>query len=196
MLVSSGGRCSFCRHQQTGIFIKNRRWKPIYCCDVERLLGTDESYTDSKQKGRKVFQHYHGALGRQLWNTVQSTVGKWSQFTSKFFAPLGIELGVKMATTTEQYLLDNGPIDRFNALRVLRIRHYVIGNHKNSDMFVVPLSYVYNIQVHRSTNLRPFRRTITRLPAGPASKSHPIPPDTSEINVTVPIGLMSFTNWV
>lgn len=53
---------------------------------------------------------------------------------------------------------------------------------KDWDSFVFPWTYVYSVQVYRTTKMPPFSLAITSLPAGPTAIEHRRPPAVSEID--------------
>ena len=86
------------------------------------------------------------------------------QFASKFFAAVNYMLGVKHYLTTAYHPQSNGQTERFNKTLVQRLRHYVEEHQANWDIFVQPLTYAYNMQVHRSTGTTPYDLVLTRHP--------------------------------
>lgn len=74
------------------------------------------------------------------------------QFLRKFFQSLSSRLGIKHLTTTLYHPQTNGRGKRFNKIILTRMRHSVVEHLRNRDVFVQPLTYAHNTQVHRSTN--------------------------------------------
>lgn len=91
------------------------------------------------------------------------------QYAGNLFPVLCTILGVKHLTTTEYYLQTNGQVERCNRTHVARIRHYADDQLTDWDTFVAPLTFPYNLQVHRFTALGPFELTLMRMPSGPAT---------------------------
>ena len=78
-------------------------------------------------------------------------------------------MGIKHLTTTAYHPATNGQTERYNKTIVSRLRHYVNENQADWDDYLQPLTYAYNLQVHRSTRVSPFALTLSRVPPGPAS---------------------------
>lgn len=77
-------------------------------------------------------------------------------------------LCTKQSTKTAYHLLTNGQVKRNNKTILTRLRHHVADHQRDWDLFVQPLSYVYNTQLHRSTNTTEFSLVLSPNPAGPA----------------------------
>ena len=104
------------------------------------------------------------------------------QFESKLFAAICQFLGVKHSTTTAYHPQTNGQTERYNRTLVERLRHYVSDHQKSWDEYVQPLTYAYNIQVHRSTGTTPYSLVLSRHPPNPSIESFPtvVPTDSDE----------------
>ncbi|CAN8067637.1 unnamed protein product [Agarophyton chilense] len=103
------------------------------------------------------------------------------QFVSKFFEEICRALGTKHVTTTAYHPQANGQAERFNKTLVQRLRHYVADHQSNWHAYVQPLTYGYNLQVHRSTGTTPFDLALTRVPPNvvldePSSATDPATP--------------------
>lgn len=64
-----------------------------------------------------------------------------------------------------------------------RLRHYVAEHQKHWDKFEFCLTYVYNVQVHRTTKLRSFSPMILPLRIGATATARPTPSDVSKIDI-------------
>lgn len=107
------------------------------------------------------------------------------QFTSKFFAALCTQLGIKAMTTTEYHPQANGQVERFNRTIASRQQHYVAEHRCDWDAFVLPLTYVYNSQVHRATKLPPCSLFLTRRAPGPATVLYFLSPQMANKNTAL-----------
>ena len=90
-----------------------------------------------------------------------------SQFIAEFFKTVCYILGIKRKTTTAYHPQTNGQAERYNKTIAARLRHYVSEHQDNWDMFVQPLTYAYNNQVHASTGTTPFNLALSRSPPSP-----------------------------
>ena len=101
------------------------------------------------------------------------------QFTAKFFESVCGLLGIRHVLTTAYHPQTNGQAERFNRTLGTRLRHYVTEHQRDWDEFVQPLTYAYNMQVHRSTGTTPFDLVLTRHPPGIAVSipTSAVPPD-------------------
>ena len=88
------------------------------------------------------------------------------QFTAKFFESVSGMLGIRYVLTTAYPPQTYGQAERFNRTLVARLRQYVSEHQRDWDDYVQPLTYAYNMQVHRSTGTTPFDLTLTRHPPG------------------------------
>ena len=93
------------------------------------------------------------------------------QFAAKFFEAVCIINGIKHVFTTAYHPQTNGQVERFNKTLAARLRHYVSEHQKDWDEFVQPLTYAYNMQVHRSTGTTPFDLVLSRNPKGILTES-------------------------
>ena len=87
------------------------------------------------------------------------------QFAAKFFEAVCTMIGNKHVFTTAYHPQTNGQVERFKKTLAARLRHYVAENQKDWDEFVQPLTYAYNIQVHRFTGTTPFDLVLSRHPS-------------------------------
>ena len=93
------------------------------------------------------------------------------QFAAKFFEAICTMIGIKHVFTTAYHPQTNGQVDRFKKTLAARLRHYVGEHQKDWDEFVQPLTYAYNMQVHRSTGTTPFDLVLSRHPSGILTES-------------------------
>ena len=93
------------------------------------------------------------------------------QFAAKFFEAVCAMIGIKHVFTTAYHPQTNGQVERFNKTLAARLRHYVAEHQKDWDEFVQPLTYAYNMQVHRSTGTTPFDLVLSRHPKGILTES-------------------------
>ena len=68
--------------------------------------------------------------------------------------------------TTAYHPQSNGQTERFNRTLVERLWDYVNEHQRDWDDYVQPLTFEYNMQVHRSTETTPFDLVLTRPPSG------------------------------
>lgn len=74
---------------------------------------------------------------------------------------------------TANHTQASAQVERFNETIVTRLRYYVATHQRDCDLFVQPLTYVYDTQVYRSTNTTPFSLVLTRHPPGPTTFDNP-----------------------
>lgn len=114
------------------------------------------------------------------------------QFDSKFFAAICVRLGLKHLTMTAYHLQTNGQVKRFNQTIAGRLRQYVAEHQTDWDLYVQPLTYAHNAQVHKSTCTTPFSLTLSQQPAGPTTSNQaPVIPD----NMTEPPNPLSIRSY-
>lgn len=89
------------------------------------------------------------------------------QFVSQFFRTLCSLLGTKHVTTTSYQPQRNGQTERYNKTISYRLRHYLAENKRYFDHYLQLLTYAYNAQIHRSTNMAPVRLMLSRKPPRP-----------------------------
>ena len=87
-----------------------------------------------------------------------------TQFTSRFFLNVCRILGVKKVFTTAYHPQANGQAERFNRTILAQLRDYVSESQRDWDEWLEPLTYAYNMQVHRSTGTTPFDLVLSRHP--------------------------------
>lgn len=92
-----------------------------------------------------------------------------SQFSSTFFETLCNHLGKNHLTTTSYHPQCNGLVERYNETIASRLCQYLASHQRDLGLFVQHLTYVYNAQVHRSTNTTPFSLLLLRQTPGPAT---------------------------
>lgn len=91
------------------------------------------------------------------------------QFISKFFRAVCVEIHITPLTTTEYYMQTNGQVDSYNATISSQLRHYVDEEKQDCHSYVRPLTYSYNVQVHRFAKLIPFSFVLSLHPTGSTS---------------------------
>ena len=97
-----------------------------------------------------------------------------SQFTSKFFQNVCRILGVNNVFTTTYHPQTNGQAERFNRTILAALRHYVADHPRDWDLFTGAITFAYNSQVHRTTNLAPFELVLARAPKSLAVQAQPV----------------------
>ena len=93
------------------------------------------------------------------------------QFAAKLFEAVCIMICIKHVITTAYHPQTNGQVERFDKTLAAKIRHYVAEHQKDWDEFVQPLTYAYDMQVHRSTGTTPFELVLSRHPSGILTES-------------------------
>ncbi len=86
------------------------------------------------------------------------------QFIAEFFEFVCAVIDIKRIAITAYHAQTNGQTERYNQTLERRIRHYVNEHQDDWDLYVQPLTYAYNTQVHRSTSTSPFSLVLTRHP--------------------------------
>lgn len=89
---------------------------------------------------------------------------KRPQFLSKFSAALCDSMRNRLFTPTEYHLESNGQVEWFNKTLVARLRHYIDENQTDWDLFMQPIAYGYNTQVHCTTRTFPISLIHRREP--------------------------------
>ena len=96
-----------------------------------------------------------------------------SQFTSKLFKEICNLLGTANVFNTTYHPQCNGQVERFNRTILASLRHYVGEHPKDWDLFSDALTFAYNTQAHKSTNLAPFELVLSRPPPPVALQGEP-----------------------
>lgn len=65
-------------------------------------------------------------------------------------------------TTAAYYSQTNGLVERYNKRIIARLWQYFGTQQCEWDLFLQPLTYVYNTEVHLSTNTTPFSLVLTK----------------------------------
>ena len=87
-----------------------------------------------------------------------------TQFTASFFRNVCRILGIHKVFTAEYHPQTNGQAERFNRTIIAAIRNYVSDSQRDWDEWLGPLTYAYNMRVHRSTGTTPFDLVLSRQP--------------------------------
>ena len=96
-----------------------------------------------------------------------------TQFTARFFQNVCRLLGIRNVFTTTYHPQSNGQVERFNRTLTSALRKYVGQHPKDWALFSDAVTFAYNTQVHRTTNIAPFELVLARelrsiaLPAQP-----------------------------
>ena len=104
------------------------------------------------------------------------------QFISKFFQSVCSRLGIKNIFTTTYHPQTNGQAERFNRTILSAIRHYTAEHPRDWDLYTGMLTYAYNTQVHRTTNLSPFELVLSRRPRPLSVEAKPIFPEIESMS--------------
>ena len=102
------------------------------------------------------------------------------QFIAEFFEFICAVIGIKRLAITAYHAQTNGQTERYNQTLEKRLRHYVNEHQDDWDLYVQPLTYAYNAQVHRSTGTSPFSLVLTRHP--PSTVVETIATGTDRLN--------------
>ena len=96
-----------------------------------------------------------------------------TQFTARFFQNICRILGILNVFTTTYHPQANGQVGRFNRTLTSALRKYVGDHPKDWDLFSDAVTYAYNTQVHRTTNIAPFELVLARAPRSLALQAQP-----------------------
>ena len=80
-------------------------------------------------------------------------------------------IGIKHVFSTAYHSQTSSQVERFNKILAARLRHYLAEHQKYWDEFVHPLTYAYDMQVHRATDTTPFDLVLSRHPSGILTES-------------------------
>ena len=101
------------------------------------------------------------------------------QFAAKFFDSVCGLLGVRHYFTAFYHPQTNGQTERFNKTIMERLRHFAADYQTDWDLYIQPLTYAYNMQVHRSTGTTPFDLILSRHP--PSIAIRDVPQDSEDV---------------
>ena len=96
-----------------------------------------------------------------------------TQFTARFFQNICRILGVRNVFTTKYHLQANGQVESFNRTLTSALQKYVGEHPKDWDLFSDAVTYAYNTQVHRTTNIAPFELVLAWAPRSIALQAQP-----------------------
>lgn len=97
-----------------------------------------------------------------ILNTILADNGP--QFLSTFFAALCVSVVIKLVTITGYHPESRAQVERFNKTLVARWKQYIARHQSDWDLFVQPITYGYNIQVHRTTRASLLSLSFSREP--------------------------------
>ena len=95
------------------------------------------------------------------------------QFVARFFHEVCRILKIKNVFTTTYHPQTNGQVERFNRTMLAAIRHYLGDHPRDWDEYTHALTFAYNSQVHRSTQLAPFDLVLSRSPRSLSFEAKP-----------------------
>lgn len=84
----------------------------------------------------------------------------------KFFDTICAMLRVRRYLMTAYSFQTVGQTERLNETIVQRLPHYVEEYQRYWDIYLQPLTFAFNLQVHSSTKKIPFDLVLTRHPFG------------------------------
>lgn len=87
--------------------------------------------------------------------------GNGTQFGREFFESLSPLLWMKHQTTIECHIETNREAERLDKKVIARLKHYVPQQQRDWEIYVEPLTYVYDAQVHRTTSLPKFSLVLS-----------------------------------
>lgn len=111
------------------------------------------------------------AYGAPFYVLTDNFADNGPQFASKFFEAACTMIGIKHVFSTAYHSQTSSQVERFNKILAARLRHYLAEHQKYWDEFVHPLTYAYDMQVHRSTDTTPFDLVLSRHPSGILTES-------------------------
>lgn len=71
-------------------------------------------------------------------------------------------LGIGRTPITAYHPQTNGQAERYNKTLEARLRHYVSEHQDDLDLYVQPLTYAYNSQIHKTAVTSPFSLSLSR----------------------------------
>lgn len=83
-------------------------------------------------------------------------------------------LGITHLTTTIYYLQTNSQPELFNKTLVERLYHYLAEHQNEWHEYFQPLTYAYNVQVHRRPGTTPLDLELSRRLPGSQEEKSPI----------------------
>ena len=95
--------------------------------------------------------------------TLISDNGK--QFGAKCVQAVCSLLGIMNIFTSTYHPQTNGQVERYNRTILAMLRNYVKEHHNDWDRYATALTYLFNCDVHHSTNTSPFNLVLSRPPA-------------------------------
>ena len=96
-----------------------------------------------------------------------------TQFTARFFQNVCLILSMRNVFTTTFHPQANGQVERFNRTLTSALRKYVGEHLKDWDLFSDAITFAYNTQVHRTTNMAPFQLVLARAPRSIEPQAQP-----------------------
>lgn len=125
------------------------------------LYESDLDDTDYKHGHQHIRSHFLQALGRKTtvfrFNCSQKDSCQNSLWQS--LALLGFITSPPLNTTLKPAARRN-----FNSMVIPQLCHYAYKHQNDRDTYLLPLKYAYNVQLHRSIKMPPFRLVLTRVP--------------------------------
>lgn len=82
-------------------------------------------------------------------------------------------LGVRHLKTTSYQPQTNRLVKMYKLKIITRRRNYVVKNQRDRNMYVQPLTYVYNTHLRNSTGTSPFSLVLSRHPQRPTTANRP-----------------------
>ena len=82
-------------------------------------------------------------------------------------------MGIRNVFTTTYHPQANGQVERFNRTLTSALQKYVGEHPKDWDLFSEAVTYAYNTQVHRTTNIAPFELVLAQAPGSLALQAEP-----------------------
>lgn len=75
--------------------------------------------------------------------------------------------------TTTYHPQTNGQVENFNRTFLSALRKYIGDHPKDWDLFSDAVTFAYNTQIHRTTNMAPFELVLARAPKSVALQGQP-----------------------
>ena len=125
--------------------------------------------TKSATLAAAFLEHWVYAYGAPIYLLTDNA----QNLIARFFESVCTLLGIKHFLTAAYHPQTNGQAERFNKTLIRSLRNYVTEHQLNWDDYIYPLTYAYNMQVHRTTGTTPFDLVLTRHPRSIALRDAP-----------------------
>lgn len=166
-LLSTSGPLEFIAMEMLEILLKteNVKQQPVRNAHDGSFHELIDCGLDVQDRNFAYCDILSGQLGNLLWDPRTCSYKLRDEVSQPVFPVVLLLFSTKNLIATLYHQQTRGEAGRFNKRIICRLQKHLVGQQRNWDVYVQPLTYAYNAEGHRSTNLWAFSPGLSCQPS-------------------------------